>query len=177
MFFMQIFWRFAKGPLISEWIYEVIVSPKIRTKNCQDFCPHYTGQKSWQFFVCILEETMTSWIHSENNWPLSTVLIHGNGLFTAQLCLLTFYAAAFSLGKYEKWRNINLVKLHANSIALLEKTQFFVAWFLQKSTEDLFLKAHYSWYNSNFYKSTNYFYMKKSRSNFFWRFAKEYITM
>ena len=45
-----------------------------------------------------------------------------NLLFTAQLCLLTFYAAAFSLGKYEKWRNINLVKLHANSIALLEKT-------------------------------------------------------
>ena len=70
--------------------------------------------------------------------PLSTVLIHGNGLFTAQLCLLTFYAAAFSLGKYEKWRNINLVKLHANSIALLEKTQFFAAWFLQKSTEDFF---------------------------------------
>ena len=49
-----------KGQTISEWIYEVIVSPKIRTKNCQDFCPHYTGQKSWQFFVRILGETMTS---------------------------------------------------------------------------------------------------------------------
>ena len=31
---------FAKGQLISEWIYEVIVSPKIKKKNCQDFCPH-----------------------------------------------------------------------------------------------------------------------------------------
>ena len=29
----------VKGQLISEWIYEVIVSPKIRTKNCQNFCP------------------------------------------------------------------------------------------------------------------------------------------
>ena len=50
----------SKAQLISEWIYEVIVSPKIQTKNCQDFCPHYTGQKSWQFFVRILGETMTS---------------------------------------------------------------------------------------------------------------------
>ena len=31
----------AKGQTISEWIYEVIVSPKIRTKNCQNFCPVY----------------------------------------------------------------------------------------------------------------------------------------
>ena len=34
-----IFQALTKGQLISEWIYEVIVSPKIRTKNCQDFCP------------------------------------------------------------------------------------------------------------------------------------------
>ena len=33
--------RFLKGQLISEWIFEVIVSPKIQTKNYQDFCPHY----------------------------------------------------------------------------------------------------------------------------------------
>ena len=44
----------TKGLLISEWIYEVIVSLKKRTKNCQNFCPHYTGQISWQFFVHIL---------------------------------------------------------------------------------------------------------------------------
>ena len=49
----------CKGQLISEWIYKWIVSPKIGTKNCQDFCTHYTGQKSWQFFVRILGETMT----------------------------------------------------------------------------------------------------------------------
>ena len=53
-------WFCCKGQLISESIYEVIVSHKIRTKNCQDFCPQYTGQKSWQFFVRILGETMTS---------------------------------------------------------------------------------------------------------------------
>ena len=31
--------KFCKGQIISERIYEVIVSPKIQTKNCQDFCP------------------------------------------------------------------------------------------------------------------------------------------
>lgn len=31
----------AKGQLISERIYKVIVSPKIWTKICQDFCPRY----------------------------------------------------------------------------------------------------------------------------------------
>ena len=31
--------RPSKGQLFSERIYEVIVSPKMRTKNCQDFCP------------------------------------------------------------------------------------------------------------------------------------------
>ena len=29
----------SKGQYISEWIYEVIVSPKIWTQNCQDSCP------------------------------------------------------------------------------------------------------------------------------------------
>ena len=28
-----------KGQLKSEWIYEVIVSPKMQTKNYKDFCP------------------------------------------------------------------------------------------------------------------------------------------
>ena len=28
-----------KGQLYSEWIYEVIVSPKMQTWNCKDFCP------------------------------------------------------------------------------------------------------------------------------------------
>ena len=62
---------FTKGQLISEWIFKVTISPKIRTKNCQDFCPHCTGQKSWQIFVHILGETMTLWIHSDIVWPLS----------------------------------------------------------------------------------------------------------
>ena len=39
-FLFSVFLSFVtKGQTISEWIYEVIVSPKIRTKNCQDFCP------------------------------------------------------------------------------------------------------------------------------------------
>ena len=29
----------TKGQLNSEWIYEAIVSPKMLTKNYQDFCP------------------------------------------------------------------------------------------------------------------------------------------
>ena len=29
----------TKGQLNSEWIYEVIISPKIPTKNYRDFCP------------------------------------------------------------------------------------------------------------------------------------------
>ena len=29
----------AKGQLNSEWIYEVIVYPKMQTKNYKDFCP------------------------------------------------------------------------------------------------------------------------------------------
>ena len=29
----------AKGQLNSEWIYEIMVSPKMPTKNYQDFCP------------------------------------------------------------------------------------------------------------------------------------------
>ena len=33
----------SKGKLNSEWIYEVIVSPKMPTKNFKDFCP--TKQK------------------------------------------------------------------------------------------------------------------------------------
>ena len=35
----EFFWGDPKGQLNSEWIYEVIVSPKIPTKNCRDFCP------------------------------------------------------------------------------------------------------------------------------------------
>ena len=39
---------FFKGQLNSEWIYEVIISPKMPTKNYQDFCPSnkFPGQKS-----------------------------------------------------------------------------------------------------------------------------------
>jgi hypothetical protein len=35
----RMIWRLLKGQLNSEWIYEVIVSPKMQTKNYKDFCP------------------------------------------------------------------------------------------------------------------------------------------
>ena len=55
----------AKGQLISEWIYEIIVSPKMQTKNYKDFCPTkqtriiakktaYNHQKSTKKSVTIL---------------------------------------------------------------------------------------------------------------------------
>ena len=36
MYFLKLF---TKGQLNSEWIYEVIISPKMPTKNLKDFCP------------------------------------------------------------------------------------------------------------------------------------------
>ena len=36
----------------------------------------YTVQNSWQFFVHILEETMTSWINSEIYWPLGIAIFY-----------------------------------------------------------------------------------------------------
>ena len=45
-------------------------------KKLSGFLPcsvlHYTGQKSWQFFVHILGEKLTSQIHSEIYWPLQS---------------------------------------------------------------------------------------------------------
>ena len=51
---------FIKGQLISEWIYEVIVSPKIRTKNCQDFCPSTQGRNPDNFSFVFWEKR---WLH------------------------------------------------------------------------------------------------------------------
>ena len=60
-----------KGQLNSEWIYEVIVSPKMQTKNYKDFCPTkqkrivakktaYTHQnitkKSATILACLVEQ-------------------------------------------------------------------------------------------------------------------------
>ena len=40
-----------KGQLNSEWIYEVIVSPKISTKNYRDFCPGSLLEGRAEIFV------------------------------------------------------------------------------------------------------------------------------
>ena len=72
--------RICKGQLKSEWIYEVIVSPKMQTKNTNkdhstifgdflvsvevdsffDYNPCLFGRAELQFLVCILGEMMTS---------------------------------------------------------------------------------------------------------------------
>ena len=48
----------GKGRWNSEWIDEVIVSPKMPTKNLKNFCPGSLRQKSFKFLVGILGETM-----------------------------------------------------------------------------------------------------------------------
>ena len=68
-------WVHTKGQLNLEWIYEVIVSPKMPTKNFPDFCPTLSGQKSGKILVGILGQMMTSQIHSESNWPLGFILV------------------------------------------------------------------------------------------------------
>ena len=57
---IMIFLYIPKGQLNSEWINEVIVSPKMPTKQFTDFCPTLSEQKSGKFLAGILEETMTS---------------------------------------------------------------------------------------------------------------------
>ena len=57
----------SKGQLSSELIYEVIVSPKMPTKNFKvSALPvnKLPGQKSLKLLVGILGETMTSYIHT-----------------------------------------------------------------------------------------------------------------
>ena len=41
----------AKGQLNSEWIYEVIISPKMPTKNYKDFCPVSLLEDRAEIFV------------------------------------------------------------------------------------------------------------------------------
>ena len=48
----------TKGQLNSECIYEVIVSPKMPTKNFLDFCPKRVGQKSGKFLVMTVKFRM-----------------------------------------------------------------------------------------------------------------------
>ena len=52
----------AKGQLNSEWIYEVIVSPKIPSNYYRDFCPTrlLEGREEICGIIGILGETMTS---------------------------------------------------------------------------------------------------------------------
>ena len=49
-----------KGQTISEWIYEVIVSPKIQTENCQDFALCSEGKNFDNFLFVFWEKR---WLH------------------------------------------------------------------------------------------------------------------
>ena len=88
---------------MSEWIYEVITSPKIQAKNRQDFCPHYTGQKSWKILGRILGETMTSYsIFINSFWNClafskkqrTAVVVVKNCLVPEKLCWIFFREAS-----------------------------------------------------------------------------------
>ena len=136
----------TKGQLISEWIYEVIVSPKIWTKNCQDFYPHYTGQKSWQFFVCILGETMTSYIHSEIYWPLLmyalgvTWLFFGvldvqivwNNKLDFRIFLVTFFRNSWSL--FSNLLKIKIIYLIKKREYIIHFNFCYAAWLRNKTS-------------------------------------------
>ena len=66
--------QWSKGQEISEWIYEVVALPKIWTKKFEKFCPILLpwsiGQNFSDFFVHILGNATTSYIHSEISWPV-----------------------------------------------------------------------------------------------------------
>ena len=51
-----IFFFNTKGQLFSEWIYEDKTSPKKRTKNCKDFCPHSQGRNPCNFLFVFWEK-------------------------------------------------------------------------------------------------------------------------
>ena len=70
-------WEYPKGQLISEWIFKVTVSPRIRTKN---FCPHYTGQKSWNFLFVFWEKR---WLHK--------LILKLTDLYIVQNITLTYF--------------------------------------------------------------------------------------
>ena len=50
----------AKGHLNSELIHEVIVSPKMQTKNCKDFCPTKQTRIVALFFGDCLESVSSN---------------------------------------------------------------------------------------------------------------------
>ena len=106
-------------------MYEVIFSPNIWTKYCKDFfpvlCHTSTGQKSLQFLVYILGETMTSWIYSEIYWPLvdmsfiwiirlrCTLIFSIALIYSAKPMLHSFVKYA---GWHDKLANFATIKAH-----------------------------------------------------------------
>ena len=51
-------------------VYEAVALPKIWTKIFEKFCPDTIGQNFSIFFVNILGNAMTSYVHSGFSWPL-----------------------------------------------------------------------------------------------------------
>ena len=62
-------WALSKGQLNSEWIYEVIVSPKIQTKNYKDFCSTKQTRIVALFLVILLVRVSSFfWLRSLFVW-------------------------------------------------------------------------------------------------------------
>ena len=61
---------FAKGQLISEWIFGVSKSPKNPTKFLTDFFPMKVGQESVKNLVGFLGYLKTPKIQSQIKWPV-----------------------------------------------------------------------------------------------------------
>ena len=57
-----------KGQLNSEWIYEVIVSPKMPTKNYKDFCPTQQTRIVALFLVFFGDCRQFFWLQSLFVW-------------------------------------------------------------------------------------------------------------
>ena len=79
--------------------YEVIVSPKIWTRNVRISALHVlwqrTGQIFLQFFVHILGEMMTSWIHCEIYWPLACTAFYCSRIIKRHFFCLNFWWCKF----------------------------------------------------------------------------------
>ena len=58
----------AKGQLNSEWIYEIIVSPKTPTKNYRDFCPGSLLKIRAEISVIF------GWDFGKKQWPHKFIL-------------------------------------------------------------------------------------------------------
>ena len=63
------------GQLISEWSYEFIISPKMQTKNCKDFCPTIQTRIVALFWWFFGERRQFFWLRSLFVWKGRKILV------------------------------------------------------------------------------------------------------